>query len=138
MEKPTNEYLGSYSEIVDNYLQSRPSKYIFISFELTMPNKGSWNGKWTGENKKYFIIKKLSKKQFESIQHFKDLKTKGYDNYYYSWDDGWGANIKAELVNSIEATQRKKQSNGFCGYEWMVESIFLYGYIKTKINYESR
>lgn len=32
-----------------------------VSFILTMPNKGSWNGKWAGEGNLYCIIKKLDK-----------------------------------------------------------------------------
>jgi hypothetical protein len=36
-----------------------------LSFELTMPNVGLWNGKWTGSDKKYYIIKTVSDKFFK-------------------------------------------------------------------------
>jgi len=31
-----------------------------LSFKLTMPNVGSWNRKWTSEDKLFYIIKKVS------------------------------------------------------------------------------
>ena len=30
---------------------------MILSFELSMPNIGSWNGKWTGSERVYAIIK---------------------------------------------------------------------------------
>lgn len=104
---------------------------MIISFELTMPNVGSWNGKWTGADKKYYHIRKVSKKYFDKQEHFKDLQAKSRDSWYYNFGDGWGANVSAEIVNSQEATKRRKLSKGFCGYEWMVDSIVYYGVIQT-------
>jgi hypothetical protein len=100
-----------------------------VSFELTMPNKGSWNGKWSGEDKKYFVIRKYSDKYFKSNENFKVLLENGSDGWHYSWGDGWGANVHAQIVSSAEATKRRKISRGFCGYEWMIDSIVRYGEI---------
>lgn len=100
-----------------------------ISFELTMPNRGSWNGKWSGEDKRYFIVKSTSDKAFKNKEHFKELEEKGFDNFYYRWNDGWGANVRAEIIDSKTASKRRKQSAGFCGYDWMVDSILMDGII---------
>lgn len=114
-----------------------------LSFELTMPNKGSWNGKWTGDEKKYFIVRKFDNKTAENIMEgaetfpiyegfFTRVKTGNTPlrkNYYYSWNDGWGANICVEQVCAIEAAKRRKSSSGFWGYDWMVNSIIRYGEI---------
>lgn len=108
-----------------------------ISFELTMPNRGSWNGKWSGEDRKYFIIRKFHEKLFKERYQDKLFPmptdpnklrpdTKGF---YYRWEDGWGANVQAEIVESKEANKRRKISSGFCGYDWMVESILKHGKI---------
>ena len=105
---------------------------MVISFELTMPNVGSWNGKWTGADKKYYVIKKISKTYIDKQEHFKELKSKGKDSWYYNFGDGWGANIRAEIINSAEASKRRKNSKGFYGYEWMVDSIIFKGVIETK------
>ena len=74
-----------------------------VSFELTMPNVGSWNGKWTGADKKYFLIKNLSKSELANIA-FKD----GRVSFYYNFGDGWGANVAAEIVDGKEAIRRPK------------------------------
>lgn len=105
---------------------------MIISFELTMPNVGSWNGKWTGADKKYFLIKKVSKRYFEKEEHFKQLQAKGKDSWFYNFGDGWGANILGEVIDRYEATKRRKNSKGFSGYEWMVQSIIFYGAILTE------
>ena len=85
-----------------------------ISFELKMPNVGSWNRKWTGESKKHYIIMKMTDNEFEKLSS---------DSYYYNFGDGWGASISIEIIDSKEAIKRRKLSKGFCGYDWMVYSI---------------
>lgn len=103
-----------------------------ISFELTMPNRGSWNGQWSGQDKKYYVIEKISDKYLESKEWFKELLEKGKDSWRYSWSDGWSANVKAEIIDSAEARKRRKVSVGFAGYEWMIKSIKYYGEISTE------
>ena len=95
-----------------------------VSFELTMPNVGSWNGKWTGADKKYFIIKNLSKLQIANIPF-----QNGRASFYYNFGDGWGANITAEIIDAKESVRRRKNSKGFAGYDWMVDEIIKYGRI---------
>lgn len=104
---------------------------MIVSFELTMPNRGSWNGRWSGEDKKFFVIKKFAKRFVIKTEHFKTLLEKGRDGWYYRWEDGWGASINAEVIDSKEAAKRRKISSGFCGYEWMIGSIILRGTIKA-------
>lgn len=101
----------------------------YICFTLTMPNRGSWNGKWSGENNFYAIVKKFNqnKKTEEKINKILEKK-----NYYYHWNDGWGANVEVKEVTGRESTQIKKKSKGFWGYDWMVDSIINHGVITTK------
>ena len=99
---------------------------MLVSFTLTMPNVNSWNGKWSGDQDLYCIIKnfsntKKSKERLESLL--------GY--YTYSFGDGWVAAINVRLVVSGEARKLRTKSKGFCGYEWMCESILNFGCIKS-------
>jgi len=48
-----------------------------------------------------------------------------------AWRDGWGANVAVELIGSVEKKIREKKSAGFCGYEWMIDSILKHGKITT-------
>ena len=105
---------------------------MLVSFELTMPNKGSWNGKWSGEDNKYYVIKSISKRFMNSQPHFENLLDKLTDNFYYSWGDGWGANVHVQIIDASTAKKRRKLSKGFCGYEWMITSILHYGIISTE------
>ena len=86
-----------------------------IIFELTMPNVGSWDGKFTGAKNKYTVLSKLLKKDDHSIIG---------KNWYYDFGDGWGANINCRLANKGE-----KPTNKFMGYEWMLKSIKKHGKI---------
>ena len=108
-----------------------------LSFRLTMPNIGSWNGKWSGSEKKYFIVKTFDNKTANKIMEGAESHplyegilirtqvgmTPPIKNYYYNFGDGWGANIRVEQVDAKEGRKRKKLSSGFCGYEWMIDSI---------------
>lgn len=103
-----------------------------ISFQLTMPNAGSWNGRWSGEGKKYYVIENISTRYLNSQEHFKLLLENNHDSWHYSWGDGWGANVTAEIIDASEAKKRRKESAGFCGYEWMIKAIKYHGEINTK------
>lgn len=90
---------------------------MILCFELTMPNSGSWNGRWSGENDTHIIIKtdrQIGKKRIDELdgRHF-----------YYRWDDGWTACVSARIVDRGEAAKLRKRNRGFCGYDWMVRSI---------------
>lgn len=97
---------------------------MIISFTLTMPNRSSWNGKWSGEDRYYAITRSFTKRQEDKAR--KILES---GSYYYRWDDGWGASVFVKEVTSAEAAKIRKRSNGFCGYEWMVNSIINHGQI---------
>lgn len=83
--------------------------------ELTMPNVGSWNGKWTGAKNTYTKVFSTSKKAEKFI-----------GSYRYSFGDGWSANVQVRL-----AEPRERVSNKFYGYEWMIHSIKDHGDIRT-------
>ncbi|WP_129678599.1 hypothetical protein [Klebsiella variicola] len=97
----------------------------YAIFELSMPNRGSWNGGWSGASDKYVKSR--------------DLPLKGNDNvkdgayHYYNFGDGWGAGITVRIVDGAKAKNAEiKGSKGFCGYDWMIDSIMKNG----KIVYE--
>jgi hypothetical protein len=94
-----------------------------VCFELTMPNNNSWNGKWSGEDRKYYVIERLVDDMAQ------ELNAK---EWYYDFGDGWMACITADIIDAKEAKKRKKISAGFCGYDWMVISIKHYGQIKKR------
>ena len=93
-----------------------------------MPNTGSWNGKWSGAEKKYYIIKTFTNGVFKNtVDKLLDGKTS--NRFYYNFGDGWGANVEMQIIDAKEATKRRKLSNGFCGYDWMIDSILIKGKI---------
>jgi len=95
-----------------------------LAFFLSMSNPPSWNGKWSGEGRKYVKTVKFKKKELENAD--KILKNGGYS---YSWSDGWRALVRVEQVTPEQSRQLTKTSDGFCGYEWMITSIIKKGYI---------
>lgn len=98
---------------------------MLVAFTLSMPEVNTWNGKWTGEDKCYVVIKNIgaSKKTREKYINL-------FGNYYYHWEDGWTACINVKEIDDKEARILRKKSNGFCGYEWMINSIIMHGEIK--------
>ena len=52
--------------------------------------------------------------------------------HLYDFGDGWSAKVSVRAVDAAEARKVRKVSQGFCGYDWMVQSLSLWGDIKTK------
>jgi hypothetical protein len=100
---------------------------MILSFQLTMPNIGSHNGRWTGQSKQYFHIQSTSNVNRQSVLDLLDGKESR--TFHYSWGDGWGANVKMEIIDGKEAARRRKISSGFCSYEWMCREILEHGKI---------
>lgn len=96
-----------------------------LVFELSMPRNNSWNGKWSGEEKKYIRTR--------SLRHLSICK-KIVDNspYIYSFGDGWVASVTVRETTSEQARKLIKQSDGFCGYDWMIDEIIKDGKISGK------
>lgn len=92
---------------------------VRLEFKLNMPHVNTWNGDWSGKDKNYIIVKTFSDKKFlNEIKHKPWLiKDRSWN---YSWDDGWGACVSMRVMKKGE---KRKQTDGFCGYEWMVDSI---------------
>lgn len=97
---------------------------MILSFELTMPNVGSWNGQWTGQSSKYYRHRNVSKQEAEKI-----LAGKERNSWYYNFGDGWGANVSVVKVLAGEKNKRERISKGFLGYDWMIDEILKYGRI---------
>lgn len=93
-----------------------------ISFELSMPNKGSWNGKWSQEGQCF--VRTRTEREVPKEYWDKD--------FLYRWDDGWTACVSVRRVTIKDARKLERMSKGFCGYDWMIKSIIRFGEILTE------
>lgn len=98
-------------------------KVQYAIFRLSMPNCASWNGKWSGEGKRYVTARLLPANiDPELVEKLKS----GY--FYHNFGDGWGAAVSTEIVEGAAACNKAtKGSDGFCGYDWMCGNILKYG-----------
>lgn len=87
---------------------------MILAFKLSMPGCNSWNGKWSGEGTTYAIVKSYRKDMSEFL-----------GSYYYCWNDGWTACVDVVELDRSGAAKLRKKSKGFCGYDWMVDSILI-------------
>lgn len=97
---------------------------MILCFELSMPNRGSWNGHWSGENDVHVITKtdrQIGKKRIEEL----DGKS-----FFYRWNDGWTACIFCRVIDAKESAMLRKKNRGFSGYDWMVRSIIANDHIE--------
>ena len=88
-----------------------------VEFKLTMPNRGSWDNKWSGESRNYTLVQNLDDDRASQLDG---------RSLSYGWSDGWRAEVSARVVPEGEAL---KPSHGFHGYDWMIASILRYGKI---------
>ena len=82
-----------------------------VEFKLTMPGKNSWDGKWSGDDRNFTIVRNVDDDQAIELDG---------RSWSYGWPDGWRAEVSARVVREGEVL---KPSHGFHGYDWMVESI---------------
>ena len=93
---------------------------MILSFFLSMPNIGSWDGRWTGENNLYAKVVNFGRSK-KGEQEAKEILNNG--RFYYNFGDGWVACVTVKQVDSKEANKIRKITRGFCGYDWMIKSI---------------
>ncbi len=106
---------------------------MILLFQLTMPDVGSWNGKWSDAGKFYGKVKNIGRSKEAEEKGRKILQGSSFS---YSWSDGWKAQISVTRIDAKEATRLRRvlqiSKQGFCGYDWMVDSIIRNGEIMTK------
>lgn len=100
-----------------------------LIFKLSMPGRSSWNGRWSGEENIYAIVKPIGRSA-AAQQKADALISKRY--FSHSWSDGWRASIEVTEADSAEVRRIRKHSKGFCGYDWMVENILDHGDTREK------
>lgn len=93
---------------------------MILCFELSMPSVNSWNGKWTGESELHARIVNFGRSQ-KSNKSAKEILNKGY--FRYDFGDGWAAGVSVREINTKESAKIRRKSAGFCGYDWMIDSI---------------
>ena len=93
---------------------------MILSFTLSMPNVGSWDGKWSGASDLYCKTINFGRSK-KATEKAKALLDTGY--YRYAFGDGWAAGVSVKEVSPKEAASLRRLSRGFCGYDWMVDSI---------------
>jgi len=99
---------------------------MILAFTLSMPNANSWNGKWSGSTKYYARTHNFGKSK-KGEEQAKSILAKKY--YHYNFGDGWAAGVSVKEVDSKSAAKIRKNSAGFCGYDWMINSIIDFGEI---------
>lgn len=87
-----------------------------VLFRLSMPSVNSWNGRWSGEEKNYVLVK--------SVPDVRAAELGLPKSWTYSFGDGWVARVSGCEMGPGE---RKPKSDGFCGYDWMVANILRWG-----------
>lgn len=100
---------------------------------ITMPNVNTWNGSWSGAGKffgKKIGIKESDVVEFEETTGLK-LNIGESKSWYYNFGDGWGASVLFEVMEASEISKLMRKSQGFMGYDWMVNSIVRNGKITT-------
>jgi hypothetical protein len=94
-----------------------------FAYLLSMPGAASWNGKWSGEGRIYAIVENVTSQKAIA------KRTELVGHHSYGFSDGWRASVEVKQVDPKEARALRKASQGFCGYDWMVDSLKSYGKI---------
>lgn len=97
---------------------------MMLSFTLSMPGVASWNGKWSGDGRCYVLVRGFRKPPVDP-----EGEPLAGRYFHYNFGDGWAAGVTVEQIDAHTARKLRRQSDGFAGYDWMVESIIRDGRI---------
>ena len=97
---------------------------MILSFRLSMPTNNAWNGKWTGEGRFYARTRSFSKSRESKARQIMDK------DFFYDFGDGWTARVDVMRVDAKEAAAIRRKTAGFCGCDWMIDSIIDHEEIK--------
>lgn len=101
-----------------------------LLFEYGHTNIGSWDGKWSGSGKVYAKEVNLTKGLKEHLEALGIDCGKGKNHtFHYDFKDGWACNVTMTVGTKTEFKEIMKHSQGFLGYDWMIDSILKYGRI---------
>lgn len=104
---------------------------MILCFELSMPGVGSWNGQWSGASRYYAKVVNVGRNKAR-LERARAALAVG--RFHHAWEDGWRASVTVCEVDARDAASIRRRSNGFCGYDWMVDSILKFG----RIDYDAR
>lgn len=107
---------------------------MILAFKLSMPGVSSWNGRWSGEGRDYVKVVTFRGKSGKT----KGQQLLSHGSYHYDFGDGWRARVDVEEVGSAGAARLRRKSAGFCGYDWMVDSILQFGEILNTLQQKER
>lgn len=94
---------------------------MLVLFELSMPGRGSWNGKWSGDTQVHAVVRSFRRPP----------TTFRLGRYTYDFGDGWCEAVTVREITSTAARSIRKESRGFAGYDWMIDEIVTHGRILT-------
>ena len=97
---------------------------MILKAVLTMPNVGSWDGKWHKTVDEYSKEVKILKGAIPD-ETYNKLKNGEEISGYYNFGDGWGANV------TIKRKNKEKVSGNFSSYSWMIKTLLKDGFIHT-------
>ena len=97
-------------------------KYVSFKLKLFHPE-----GKQTiYSNKNYINIRKILKHDYEKYSHV--LKE---NIWHYTWSDGWNATVESKVLTGYKEKKiLLKNTDGFCGYNEMINDILSFNEIK--------
>jgi len=93
---------------------------MILCFTLSMLSRSSWDGRWSGDNRLYAKVINMGRSK-KADQRASELVEKG--SFSYNFGDGWSARVLVTEVSGQEARKIRHRTNGFCGYDWMIDSI---------------
>lgn len=91
-----------------------------VEFTLSMPYRPSTSS-W-GKERDYRVFRSID---YPTLAKLFPLG-RSQKSWFYSWSDGWRARVDGRIMAQGERT---KKTDGFCGYDWMVESLIRHGAI---------
>jgi hypothetical protein len=100
---------------------------MMLAFTLKMPERPSWDGHWSGEGKNFVRVRTIEPRSKRA--RTQAMKLVGEHSFH--WPDGWRALVEVKVVTFEQARALRRESDGFSGYDWMIDSLLTFGEIRS-------
>lgn len=106
------------------------TRELLVRWELSLPNIGSWDGKYSGKRNGMFAYPSRLDRKGEEAKKIQEFIDAGKSSFRYNFGDGYTAMWTFTVIPTIKEYNQMNRGDHGTRYDWMIRSIMKHGEIR--------